>query len=259
MLFNSGTGTVAAENAMNLQHFQLALDFIETSKQVSSLEELGQAFQAAAKSLGFDHYACVSCVEFGALPDGSVFLADYPEDWTNYYLEKEYDRTDPILQVSLKEHMPFNWENKLNHRSLTPHQSEMMCEAEDAGLLYGVTVPIHIVGAFPGAVNVVGEQVDIDPAAEHAIHLMSVYLHDAALRVATANKDSLKPVARLTPREKECLQWVAAGKTDWEISAILSIAERTVHTHVESAKTKLGVSTRVQAVVKAFLTNLIHH
>lgn len=244
---------------MNLQYFQLAMDFIERSKQVSSLEELGAAFQAATKSLGFDYYACVSCVEFGALPEGSVFLADYPDDWTKYYLEQEYERTDPILQVSLKEHMPFNWDNKINHRVLTPEQTEMMGEAEDAGLLYGVTVPIHIVGAFPGAVNVVGDNRDIDPAAEHAIHLMSVYLHDAALRVATQNNAQPKAVAKLTPREKECLQWVAAGKTDWEISSILSIAERTVHTHVESAKSKLGVSTRVQAVVKAFLTNLIHH
>lgn len=245
--------------AMNLEYFQMALDFIEASKAVKSLDELGAAFQKTTRSLGFDYYACVSCVEFGSLPDGSVFLADYPEDWQKYYIENQYERTDPILQVSLKEHMPFNWDNNKIHRGITPEQSEMLCEAGDAGLLYGVTVPIHIVGAFPGAVNVVGESRDIDPAAEHAIHLMSVYLHDAALRVARQSKESLRPVAKLTPREKECLQWVAAGKTDWEISSILSIAERTVHTHVESAKTKLGVNTRVQAVVKAFLTNLIHH
>jgi len=244
---------------MNLQYFQMALDFIESSKKFRTLDELGVAFHKATQTLGFDHYACVSCVEFGALPDGAVFLADYPDDWTKYYLENEYDQTDRILQVSLKEHMPFNWDNNIIHNGMTPEQSEMMCEAEDAGLLYGVTVPIHIVGAFPGAVNVVGEHRDIDPAAEHAVHLMSVYLHDAALRISKEGKAALKPVAKLTPREKECLQWVAAGKTDWEISSILSIAERTVHTHVESAKTKLGVSTRVQAVVKAFLTNLIHH
>ncbi|MCJ9427490.1 LuxR family transcriptional regulator [Kordiimonas marina] len=244
---------------MNLEYFQLAMEFIESSKTIDNLDDLGRSFQNTARKLGFEHYACVSCVEFGSMPEGAVFLADYPEDWTNYYLENSYERKDRILQVSLKQHLPFNWENEIVTKGMNAQQSEIFSEAEDAGLLYGVTVPIHVVGAFPGAVNVVGENRDVDPAAEHAIHLMSVYLHDAALRLKYKNDGQVEPITKLTTRERECLEWVAAGKTDWEISAILSIAERTVHNHVESAKVKLGVHTRVQAVVKAFLSNLIHY
>jgi DNA-binding CsgD family transcriptional regulator len=55
----------------------------------------------------------------------------------------------------------------------------------------------------------------------------------------------------LTPRERECLQWVAAGKTDWEISQILSISEQTVHGYVQNALAKLGARTRAQAVALA--------
>ncbi|WP_417458749.1 helix-turn-helix transcriptional regulator [Kordiimonas sp.] len=246
---------------MDLEYFRLAVEFIEASKKVKTLEALSAAFQKSYRPLGFDHYACISCVEFGSMPEGAVFIADYPADWSNHYLEEHFGRTDRILQVSLKEHMPFNWDSSGALFNAPTSSADPETEAKSTnheGMLFGITVPIHIVGSFPGAVNVVGANRQVDPAAEHSIHLMSVYLHDAALRLAKKEKRAMRPLIRLTPRERECLQWVAAGKTDWEIAAILSIAERTVHNHIEGAKAKLEVNSRVQAVVKAFLSNLIY-
>lgn len=56
---------------------------------------------------------------------------------------------------------------------------------------------------------------------------------------------------RLTPREREILQWVAIGKTDEEIADILSISTMTVTSHVENAKQKLDAFRRTYAVVQA--------
>lgn len=243
---------------MSNDYFQKAMEFIEYSKKTTNLDDLGAMFHEVIREFGFEYYACVSSVDFGEMPEGAVFLANYPDDWASYYIENNLERRDPIARASLKRHLPFNWGNDIVTRGLRPSQIEVMSEAEEAGLFYGVTVPIHIVGALPGSVTVAGSSSDIAPEAEHAVHLMGVYLHDAALRVTTHRQNQLSPIARLTPREIECLQWAAAGKTDWEISSILSIAERTAHTHIEQAKKKLGVHTRVQAVVKAFLTNIIH-
>jgi LuxR family quorum sensing-dependent transcriptional regulator len=50
---------------------------------------------------------------------------------------------------------------------------------------------------------------------------------------------------------------VAAGKTDWEISQILSISEQTVHGYVQNAMTKLGARTRAQAVALAIQSSQI--
>ena len=36
----------------------------------------------------------------------------------------------------------------------------------------------------------------------------------------------------------------------WDIGQILGIAQSTVHAHVENAKRKLGVKSRIQAVAK---------
>jgi DNA-binding CsgD family transcriptional regulator len=52
----------------------------------------------------------------------------------------------------------------------------------------------------------------------------------------------------LTAREREVLQWVAAGKTNAQIAAILSASPRTIGKHLENIYEKLGVETRTAAV-----------
>jgi two-component system nitrate/nitrite response regulator NarL len=47
----------------------------------------------------------------------------------------------------------------------------------------------------------------------------------------------------LTPREKETLNHIAAGKSNREMAAILGISESTVETHRKKLKRKLGISS----------------
>jgi len=61
----------------------------------------------------------------------------------------------------------------------------------------------------------------------------------------------------LSERELEALTWAARGKTSDEIALILGLSKRTVDFHVDNARAKLGVATRIQAVVKAVAGKLI--
>jgi len=61
----------------------------------------------------------------------------------------------------------------------------------------------------------------------------------------------------LSQREIEVLTWSARGKTSDEIASILGLSKRTVDFHMDNARTKLGVSNRTQAVVKAVTGRLI--
>jgi LuxR family transcriptional regulator, quorum-sensing system regulator SinR len=56
---------------------------------------------------------------------------------------------------------------------------------------------------------------------------------------------------RLTPREREVLQWVAAGKSYWEIARILDISERTIRHFMANCRAKLDSVSNKQAVAKA--------
>ena len=51
----------------------------------------------------------------------------------------------------------------------------------------------------------------------------------------------------LTAREAEVLRWVAAGKSDAQIGAILRISARTVQKHLQNVYDKLGVENRTAA------------
>jgi DNA-binding CsgD family transcriptional regulator/PAS domain-containing protein len=55
----------------------------------------------------------------------------------------------------------------------------------------------------------------------------------------------------LTAREREILRWLAAGKSNADIAAILRISPRTVQKHLERMFRKLGVENRTAAVMRA--------
>lgn len=71
------------------------------------------------------------------------------------------------------------------------------------------------------------------------------------LRVVKAKTDKLPTDLQqklpLTKRESEVLYWVSYGKTNWEISQILSMSPRTANKHLEQIYRKLGVDNRTSA------------
>lgn len=61
----------------------------------------------------------------------------------------------------------------------------------------------------------------------------------------------LNRLGGLTAREAEVLRWVAAGKSDAQIAAVLRISARTVQKHLQHCYEKLGVESRTAAALRA--------
>jgi DNA-binding CsgD family transcriptional regulator len=98
----------------------------------------------------------------------------------------------------------------------------------------------------------------IDPTNGAVLHTMlrenrdlRIEMLRAAERPRTADRTmDFWPLAKagLTRRECEVLGWVAHGKRDAEIGAILGISKKTVSKHVEHLLSKLHAETRTAAV-----------
>ncbi|KQQ33026.1 hypothetical protein ASF61_13155 [Duganella sp. Leaf126] len=216
--------------------------------------------QTAATDLGFDK------VLFAVIPQPKVSVAEiylrsnYPSQWREHYDRNNLRAADPTVEYCFKSGSPFVW---MPQSFKTPAQQALYEEAASFGLKVGVTLPIRGVGGEIGMLTCVRDE-NPGPAflkdlgrnlgglsllRDVAFDSLHQYLHAP---VAPAEE---APV--LTARELDCLQWMCAGKTAWEIGRILSISEAGVNFHITNLRTKFGVSRRNDVVIKALRMGLI--
>jgi DNA-binding CsgD family transcriptional regulator len=186
-------------------------------------------------------------------PRWAVMVHNYPSHWVRAFSRGRLHEIDPVLLHAERTFLPFFWDAREFQAQLTTPQREILAQAADLGLARGYTIPIHTPWSASGlraSCSVVPDSRSIDARSYFAVQLMAVYLYEAASREhempsATGSQRVL------SLRERQCLELVAQGKSDWTIGQLLHISEHTVHRHIESAKQRLGVATRVQAVIGA--------
>jgi DNA-binding NarL/FixJ family response regulator len=79
----------------------------------------------------------------------------------------------------------------------------------------------------------------------------------ARFAAATPDPTRRHELERLSEREREVLLEVARGRSNGQIARRLFIEEATVKSHVSSVLLKLGLHSRVQAVILAYETGLV--
>jgi DNA-binding CsgD family transcriptional regulator len=182
--------------------------------------------------------------------------------WENRYREMEYQNHCPIYRESLRGgHLPIIWQDVLDRTELNAMARQAQDEAVSAGLSHGVSVRIKEPNGDRCAIGISTNAGKLDAkkmtdAYLPLVFLMSHHLH-AVIVEKFVNQGMHETTAPLTVSEGECLQWLAAGKGNWEISEICGISENTVKFHVRNVLVKLGVTNRAAAVAKAFRLGLI--
>jgi transcriptional regulator EpsA len=95
----------------------------------------------------------------------------------------------------------------------------------------------------------------------YLLKLLVPHMHFALSRVVSTpqfkRKNSPRKNICVTSREKEILQWLSTGKSNWEIAQVIGLSEATVKNHLYHIMRKLHTSTRAQTVAKALSTRLI--
>lgn len=235
--------------------------FVDELRKHENIEDLKRLLATTTAKLGISYFS-YQVIRVGGMPGRLPYLiSTYPPAWVERYSQL-YLQDDPLTEDLPDRRLPFLWSEVFIADKLTAKQKDMVTEAQEHGLVNGLTVPIHGKNGEFATVNFVpdasGDANSTIAYYRHLLHLMALYYHDHAARILVDKAmSSPRQKSLLSPREKEVLQWTARGKSNWEISTVLGISEKSVEFHLDSARRKLQVHNRTHAVVKAIMLNQI--
>ncbi len=234
-------------------------DFIEQSNEAESEEKLIALMEHASGDLGFDRFAyCLLTHRDPEYAESHPAVAhNFPGEWKDYYVEHNYQTKDPVVLLAPEIEGPFLWTALNDTYNLDTTQIKLMKQAAECGLKDGVGVPLHGPRGKVCLVTYAAGEGHPDPGRELAkLEVIGAQFHSAHGKVRHTESQQ-QTVVVLSARERECLQWIASGKSSWDIGVILNISENTVNFHIKNALHKLDANTRTLAVVKAIRYGLI--
>jgi LuxR family quorum-sensing system transcriptional regulator CciR len=224
--------------------------FAHAARRATDMPGLQAHLGEAARALGFDYFLLQDA-------SGGAWLAGLPAGWRVAASRED----DAVLAAAGLSYAPFLWPDIARLMTLTPAQRDFLEGAHAAGAGAAVTVPIHrprgaqeqgSYSVFAGCCSFLMKTgASLPLASLAAAHYVGALAFDAAENFLCASGPQAPPGPRLTPRQHACVALAAQGKSDWEIGQVLGISESTVHKHIEDAKRRFGVSTRIQLVVRS--------
>ena len=225
----------------------LVQGFSRAAGGARDLSALGTLLRETGAALGFQHVLLQDAA-------GAVFWAELPAAWPRGPLQ-----ADAALAAAAQCFAPFLWSDICRLIACTQGQRDFLAQVTACGIGAAVTVPVHRASSandagsysvFAGACTfLMKADVPLPLASLAAAHYVGARAFDAAEALLKAAPAIVGP--QLTPRQRDCVALVAQGKSDWEVGQLLGISESTVHKHIEDAKRRFGVSTRIQLVVRS--------
>ena len=186
-------------------------------------------------------------------------ITTYAREWQDHYFTMNYDEIDPIVLFGMKAFLPLDW-------SLIPKVKKtarrFFGEAMEFGISdLGVTIPVRGANAETALVSL-----NTDMSSQDWALFLKEHVADVTYFASLLHREVLRPITNasgvtsveLSMREREVLQWAAAGKSSWETSTILGLSSRTVEHYLGNAASKLDAATKAQAVAKAIAQGHIH-
>jgi LuxR family quorum sensing-dependent transcriptional regulator len=209
-------------------------------------DELSAAFSATIAPFGCENFVIASSRLEKSLFGKMIILEHWPRAWIDRYQRENMIVDDPVALLVRAQCKTFWWNEAAERYPSRTAQRVMRISADEHNLREGISVPIHGLSGYEGTISVAGPAIERSKGVLLAIEMAGMATFRTALR--------LRPKSRgyvLTAREREVMQWAAAGKTAWDTSEILRISEQTVKTHIVSACSKLQVCSKIQAVAES--------
>lgn len=239
-------------------HSSHILDVIDQLNAAESAQVILRLLSEFAAPFGFSNAAAAQIINPCAANDIAASwqrVHNMPEDWFETWMQDNAMIHDPVITGDLTSTQPFFWRDA--YRCASAAGFEVLEHAREIDLNDGFAIPIRSLDGPPGLVTFGGERIDLAMEEAQALHLVASHAFACLSRKWSQALKAETPKPHFTARETEVMHWVAAGKTNWEIGTILNISVNTVDKHIAAAKTKLGATTKVAAVVAALSRGII--
>jgi DNA-binding CsgD family transcriptional regulator len=235
--------------------FEQAVSEIEA---IRSVPELKAFLGRLLARYGLKHSVYHGVTLPGVPKTNSILILTYPQQWVERYVEKDYFTVDPVVGAGATSILPIDWAT-LDKRS--PMARQLFGEANELGIgRQGLTFPIRgavgdhaLFTITSDAANAEWEKVRRSYMRDFQV--LAHFVHGKVLEFEL--DEPVLPLKRLSPRERECLNWAAKGKTNKEIARQLSISERVVRGYFESARHKLNCVNRGHVLSRAVSLRII--
>jgi len=218
--------------------------------QAKTRKAVYETLSKLAARQGFDGFLYGARFSLGSTRHTDFIMSDYDTDWRHTYDTAGYAMLDPTVAHAVSSVVPLVWSDAMYH---TEAQRNFAEEARAHGIQTGATLPVQTREGDVAMLSFTNasQGVDARRLVEESLvwgTLVATVAHETMRKLI---KPTLVPTVRLTRREMEVLKWIAAGKTDWEMSRLMGISEHGVVHHVRNIMLKYDVVSRFQAVAKA--------
>ena len=222
--------------------------FSHEAARCSSMEELRELIASAVGELGFGYFALLHHASLTRPDRQYVRIDNYPTEWVAELVATKLYTHDPVHLASRRTSAGFLWRDLGRFTNLGRQQKMILERSRHFGLGEGLTVPINVPGEPSGSCSfAMAAGFDLPEQQLLCAELIGLHAFEAARRLSPVLPTSPRP--HLSRREVQCLRLLAAGKTDWEIGAILGISVETARQYVKRARRAYDVVTRTQLVV----------
>ena len=188
-----------------------------------------------------------------------TFISTMNPEWIIYYGEKRFDLHDPHVNFVRQGRLaPYRWSE-----DFLPHidenlEREVVAQTVEAGL----RAQIHVIAPDPLGISGPSGGMTIGSSlrsreffgcvGDRDLQLVTAatIFHHHTIGELRRQQVGAKP---LTPRERDCMAYVASGLRTTRISEKLGLSEVTVGMHLHNARAKLRARTTAQAVARAMI------
>lgn len=253
-----GLKDAPSTEACAMHRLPLALEFERKTASIRSIAQLERALADVSSAMGFRYFALMHHDDSIEGQGRALRLHNYPEPFSRWFDENRLGRRDPVHRASHRTTRGFSWNKVPGMIRLGSLDHDIFRRARIEGIGDGFTVPAHVPGESRGTCSfAVGDDEALPEDWLPIAQLIGTCAFETARIIQLRDAYCTGQPLYLTERQRDCVIWVARGKTDWEIARILKLSRETVRQHIKQARERYGIQKRAELAVRALFDGVI--